>query len=141
MGIHVDRDLAGSAHDFAVGVDPERCGASDRKALSLIRKQSFEPEMISAVGCREDPEEIHAVKIACSKKVEDSVTVYGIGAEFETSALVTGVHDNSEESARPEDLFAVAGNLHSDHGAGEDHMDRFRNIDQFTHADTVEDSL
>ena len=138
---HIDCDLTGLACDFSVCMNPERNGAPDRDALSLIREESLEAKMIAVVCSWEDPEKVHAVKVSGSKEAEYAVVVNCVGTELKTSALIASVHDNGEQSAGSYGLTPVAGDLHSCHGTCQDHVDRLRDVDQFAHTYTVENGL
>ena len=134
-------DTAGFAEHFAVCVHPQRRAAPDRKALSLIREEPVEFQVVSIVSGRKDPEEIHAVEVSGAAHVQKAVTVYGIGTEFEPAAFVAGVHDNGKKGAGILPAHAVTGDLHVHHGTRQDHVDRLAYIDQFAHPDVVEQRL
>ena len=106
---------------------------------AAVGEQAFKAEMISVIRSREDPEEIHAVQVICAKQIEYAVIVYSIRAELEPAPLITCIHDNCEEGPGAVSTLAVAGDLHSDHRACEDHVDRFRDIDELSHADLAQD--
>ena len=133
--------MTGLAGNFSICMDPERNGAADRDAFSFIREEALEAEMVSVVGSRKDPEEIHTVQVAGAEKPKDTVIVYSIGTEFEATSLIAGVHDDGKQSAGAECFPPITGNLHTLHGACQDHVDRLGDIDQLAHADAVEDSL
>ena len=135
MRKNIDRDLTRLAQDFSVGVHPERNGAADRETPASVGEQAFKAQMISVIRSREDPEEVHAAEVICAEKIQKAVAVDRIGAEFEAASLITGVHDHCEESPGAVGIFTVAGDLHSDHRAREDHVNRLRDIDQLSHAD------
>ena len=97
--------------------------------------------MVSVISGWEDPEKVQAVQVAGPEQSKDTVITYRVGTEFEASALITGVHNDCKQSARPESLTPIAVNLHSYHGACKDHVDRLGDVDQFAHTETVEESL
>lgn len=97
--------------------------------------------MISVISRREDPEKHHPVEISCSEQVQDPVAVDRIGTEFETAAFVAGVHDDCKQCSGAHYLLAVAGDLHSDHGAGKDHMYCFGDVNKFARPDLIEEGL
>ena len=120
-------------------MNPERDRAFDGEAFSFIGEKAFKAQMISVIRSREDPEEVHAAEVICAEKIQKAVAVDRIGAEFEAASLITGVHDHCEESPGAVDIFTVAGDLHSDHRAREDHVYRLRDIDQLSHAHHAKD--
>ena len=67
MRENVNSDMARLTEDFSVGVDPQRCRALNGDLSAPARKQSFEPEVAAVVSGREDPEEVHAVKVTGSE--------------------------------------------------------------------------
>ena len=137
----IDGDLAGFAQDFPVRMDPERNRAADREALAAVREQAFKAEMTPVVGGREDAEEIHPVQVICAEQVEHAVAAHSVGTEFKAAPLVACVHDHCKKCPGAIRIFAVAGDLHPDHGTGQDHVDRLRDIHKFSHADLAEDRL
>ena len=122
-------------------MDPERNRAADRKALAAVREQAFKAEMTPVVGGRENAEEIHPVQVICAEQVEHAVAVNSVGAEFKAAPLVACVHDHCKKCPGAIRISAVAGDLHPDHGTGQDHVDRLRDIDKFSHTDLAEDRL
>lgn len=133
----VDRDLGGLAHDLSVCVHPEGNGTLDRDTPSLIGKEPLEAQVVPVVSSGKDAEEIHTVEVACSEEVEDSVAARGIGTELKPASLVACIHDYCKECPWAEGFSSVTGDIHSDHGTCEDHMDCFGNIDQLAHPDRV----
>ena len=97
-----------------------------------------EAHMASVIGGGEDAEEVHAIQVIGAEKIQFAICIHSVGTEFETAALITGVHGNGEERARLQVCKAVASDLHTDHGTCQDHMDGFRNIDQLAHTELVE---
>ena len=141
MRIQIHGDAARLAQHFAIGVNPERDCAADLYPLSFISEQTLKTHMVSVVGGGEDPEEIQTVQVIGTEEIQLSVCADGVRAEFESAALVTSIHDNCKESAGLHISITVAGDLHSDHRTGQDHMYCLRDVDQLSHADLVEEQL
>ena len=141
MRKHIDCDVTGFTQDFSVCMDPQRPGAPDRNAPGPITEYALKFQMVTAVGSREDPEKVHAVQVVGTAEIEDLVSIHGVRTEFETAAFIAGIHDDSKQCAGIDLLIVTAPDLHTDHRAGHDHVDRLGDIGQLSQADAVEDRL
>ena len=141
MRIQIHGDAARLAQHFTIGVDPERDRAADLYPLSFISKQTFKAHMIPVISGREDPEEIQAVQVIGTEQIQFSVCIDSVRTELESAAFVTCIHDNCKECAGLHICISVTGDLHSDHRACQYHMDSFRDVDQLSHTDLVEEDL